>query len=54
MSSTITTYSNQINKNFPVPGEDNDSQEFRTNFSNIQNAFTTASISSWLNTPSGL
>jgi len=44
MSSTITTYSNQINKNFPVPGEDNDSQEFRTNFSNIQSALSTASI----------
>ena len=43
MSSTVTNYSNQINTRFPVPGEDNDSQGFRNNFSNIQNAFGTAS-----------
>lgn len=43
MSSTVTNYSNQINTHFPVAGEDNDSQGFRTNFSNIQNAFATTS-----------
>ena len=42
MSSTITNYSNAINIAFPVAGEDNDSQGFRTNFSNIQNAFKVA------------
>lgn len=43
MSSTVTNYSNQINVNFPVAGEDNDSQGFRSNFSRIQNAFLSAS-----------
>lgn len=43
MTSTITQYSNLINANFPVPGEDNDSQGFRSNFSNIQSALTVAS-----------
>lgn len=43
MSSTVTNYSNQINTYFPVAGEDNDSQGFRTNFSNIQNAFVVTS-----------
>lgn len=43
MSSTVTNFSNQINVNFPVAGEDNDSQVFRSNFSRIQNAFTSAS-----------
>ena len=42
MSSTITQYSNQININFPVPGEDNDSQGFRTNFARIQSALQVA------------
>lgn len=42
MSSTVTNFSNQINVNFPVAGEDNDSQGFRSNFSKIQNAFTLA------------
>ena len=42
VSSTITNYSNQINVNFPVAGEDNDSQGFRSNFSRIQTAFSTA------------
>jgi hypothetical protein len=41
--STVTNYSNQINVNFPVAGEDNDSQGFRSNFSRIQNAFLSAS-----------
>ncbi len=43
MSSTITNYSNSININYPVLGADNDTQGFRTNFSNIQNAFEIAS-----------
>lgn len=43
MSSTVTNYSNQINVNFPVAGEDNDSQGFRNNFSRIQSAFLSAS-----------
>jgi hypothetical protein len=43
VSSTVTNYSNQINANFPVAGEDNDSQGFRSNFSRIQNAFLSAS-----------
>jgi hypothetical protein len=42
VSSTVTNFSNQINVNFPVAGEDNDSQGFRSNFSRIQNAFTSA------------
>jgi len=43
LASTITNYSNSINVNFPVPGEDNDSQGFRNNFSKIQSALTVAS-----------
>ena len=43
MPSTVTNYSNQINVNFPVAGEDNDSQGFRSNFSRIQSAFLSAS-----------
>lgn len=42
MTSTVQNYSNLINTNFPVPGEANDSQGFRTNFSNIQTALNTA------------
>lgn len=42
MASTITQYSNLINVNFPVPGEDNDSQGFRSNFANIQSALSRA------------
>lgn len=42
MASTITQYSNLINVNFPVPGEDNDSQGFRSNFANIQSALSLA------------
>ncbi len=42
MPNTVTNYSNQINVNFPVAGEDNDSQGFRSNFSRIQNAFSSA------------
>ena len=43
MASTITNFSNSINVNYPVPGQDNDSQGFRTNFSSIQSALTIAS-----------
>lgn len=43
MASTVTNYSNSINVNYPVPGQDNDSQGLRTNFSNIQSALTVAS-----------
>lgn len=42
MASTITQYSNSININFPIPGEDNDSQGFRTNFAKIQSALSVA------------
>ena len=42
MSSTITNYSNAINVNYPIPGQDNDSQGFRTNFSKIQSALNFA------------
>jgi len=43
VASTITFYSNQININYPVVGEDNDTQGFRDNFSAIQSAFLVAS-----------
>ena len=43
MASTITNYSNAININFPIPGVDNDSQGFRTNFSKVQSALEVAS-----------
>ena len=43
MASTITNYSNDINIKFPVPGVDNDSQGFRTNFAKIQSALSVAS-----------
>ena len=42
MSNTVTNFSSQINVNFPVAGEDNDSQGFRSNFSKIQNALGSA------------
>jgi hypothetical protein len=42
VASTITQYSNLINVNYPVPGEDNDSQGFRSNFANIQSALSRA------------
>ena len=42
MSNTVTNFSNQINVNFPVAGEDNDSQGFRSNFSRIQNSLISA------------
>lgn len=43
MSSTITEYSSQIDINYPEVGKDNDTQGFRSNFSNIQSALLTAS-----------
>lgn len=43
MASTITNYSDAININFPIPGVDNDSQGFRTNFSKVQSALEVAS-----------
>jgi hypothetical protein len=42
MTSTITNYSNLIDTTFPVPGVDNDTQGFRANSINIQQAFDTA------------
>ena len=42
MSSTITDYSNLINISYPIPGEDNDTQGFRDNFSRIQSALFVA------------
>jgi hypothetical protein len=42
VASTITNFSNAINVNYPIPGQDNDSQGFRTNFSNIQSSLTVA------------
>lgn len=41
MSITATNYINSINNNYPVRGQDNDSQGFRDNFNNITNALTT-------------
>ena len=41
MSLTATNYINLINTNYPVRGQDNDSQGFRDNFSNIHNALGT-------------
>lgn len=42
MASTITEYINQIDINYPIPGQDNDTQGFRTNFSNLKNALVGA------------
>jgi hypothetical protein len=42
VASTITNYSSTINVDFPIAGQDNDTQGFRTNFSKIQSAFGTA------------
>lgn len=43
VSSTITNYSSAINADFPIPGADNDTQGFRTNYANIKTAFSIAS-----------
>lgn len=42
MASTITNYSTNIDIQFPVPGADNDTAGFRTNFSNIRDGFIAA------------
>lgn len=39
MSSTVSNYINRIDQEFPVAGQDNDSQVFRDNFKNIFQAF---------------
>ena len=44
MTSTLTNYSNNIDISFPLPGQDNDSQGFRTNFTSIKNALQVASV----------
>ena len=42
MSSTVTNYSSNINTTYPIAGQDNDTQGFRDNFSNIKNSLTAA------------
>lgn len=42
MASTITNYSLSINTQYPVPGQDNDTQGFRDNFGRIQQSLTVA------------
>jgi hypothetical protein len=42
MTSTVTNFSQQINTNYPIPGVDNDTQGFRDNFRNIQQALSAA------------
>jgi hypothetical protein len=42
MASTITDYTTLIDINFPTPGEDNDSQGFRSNFASIKAALEIA------------
>ena len=42
MASTITNFSLSIDTQFPVPGQDNDTQGFRNNFGYIQQALDTA------------
>lgn len=37
----VTNYINNIDPSFPVPGKDNNTQGFRSNFSNIQKALNT-------------
>lgn len=44
MSNTVTNFSSQINEQFPVAGDDNDSQGFRSNFSRIQSALNSAGL----------
>lgn len=43
MASSVTQYSNLIDINYPIPGVNNDTQGFRSNFSRIQSALTRAS-----------
>lgn len=42
MTSTVTNFSNKIDTGYPKAGVNNDSQGFRTNFSNIYNALSVA------------
>lgn len=42
MASTLTQYSTLIDVNYPIPGNDNDSQGFRSNFSRIRNSLEVA------------
>lgn len=42
MTSSVTQYSNLIDINYPIPGVNNDTQGFRSNFSRIQSALTRA------------
>jgi hypothetical protein len=39
---TSTIYPNNIDITYPIAGQDNDTQGFRTNFTNIKNNFVTA------------
>jgi len=43
MASTVTNFSSNINTTYPIAGQDNDTQGFRDNFSNIKNSLTAAS-----------
>jgi hypothetical protein len=43
VASTITNVSSNINISFPLPGVDNDSQGFRSNFTSIKNSLQVAS-----------
>ncbi len=43
MASTVTFFSNKIDINYPVVGQDNSTQGFRDNFSAIQSAFAVIS-----------
>jgi hypothetical protein len=42
VASSVTQFSNLIDISFPVPGQDNDTQGFRSNFSRIQSALSVA------------
>ena len=42
MTSTVTNYSNNINALYPIAGQDNDTQGFRDNFSNIKQSLSSA------------
>lgn len=44
MASTITNFSSIIDAQFPVPGQDNDTQGFRNNFGNIQQSLEIAAF----------
>jgi hypothetical protein len=42
LASTVTTYSNFIDVNFPVPGTYNNQKKFRDSFNNIANSIRIA------------